>query len=110
MKENIQKDIFVIYLWSNEYLKSAACLNEMGATWIVESDYINIYTPDFDFNNTQYHNCAVDTKKMCIILKDDECCKIGMVELKNKLLERLGLTIDEQEWVYHLDEFMKDIK
>lgn len=42
--------------------------------------------------------------------KDDERCKIGMVELKNKLLERLGLTIDEQEWVYHLDEFMKDIK
>ena len=110
LKENIQKDIFVIYLWSNEYLKSAACLNEMGATWIVESDYINIYTPDFDFNNTQYHNCAVDTKKMGIILKDDERCKIGMVELKNKLLERLGLTIDEQEWVYHLDEFMKDIK
>ena len=65
---------------------------------------------DFDFNNTQYHNCAVDTKKMGIILKDDERCKIGMVELKNKLLERLGLTIDEQEWVYHLDEFMKDIK
>lgn len=49
-------------------------------------------------------------KKMGIILKDDERCKIGMVELKNKLLERLGLTINEQEWVYHLDEFMKDIK
>lgn len=59
----------------------------MGATWIVESDYINIYTPDFDFNNTQYHNCAVDTKKMGIILKDDERCKIGMVELKISYLK-----------------------
>ena len=25
LKQNIQKDIFVIFLWSNEYLKSAAC-------------------------------------------------------------------------------------
>ena len=36
LKENIQK-IFLLYIFGqNEYLKSAACLNEMGATWIVE--------------------------------------------------------------------------
>ena len=110
LKKNIQKDIFVIYLWSNEYLKSAACLNEMGATWIVESDYINIYTPDFNFDNSQYHNCAVDTKNMGIVLQNNEQCKMGMVELKNKLLYNFGLSIGEQEWLYHIDEFMKDIQ
>lgn len=109
LKQNIQKDILVIFLWSNEYLKSVACLNEMGAAWIIESDYINIYTPDFDFNNPQYHNCAVDTRKMGVVLKNDENCKIGMVELKQKLFQNLGLVIDEQEWIYSLDEFMKNI-
>lgn len=68
LKQNIQKDIFVIFLWSNEYLKSAACLNGMGAAWIVESDYINMYTPDFDFNNPQYHNRAVDVLKAIQLL------------------------------------------
>lgn len=109
LKHNIQKDILVIFLWSNEYLKSAACLNEMGAAWIIESDYINMYTPDFDFNNPQYHNCAVDTREMGVVLKNDEHCKIGMVELKQKLIRNLGLAIDEQEWIYSLDEFMKNI-
>lgn len=110
LKENIQKDIFVIFLWSNEYLKSAACLNEMGAAWIVESDYINMYTPDFDFNNPQYRNCAVDVRQMGVVLKNDEHCKMGMVELKWKLIQNLELAIDEQEWIYNLDEFMKKIK
>ena len=110
LKKNIQKDILVIYLWSNEYLKSAACLNEMGAAWIVGSDYLNIYTPDFDFNNPQYHNCAIDQKNMGIILKNDESCTIGMVELKNKLLQNFGISIKEQEWLYHIDEFMKTIE
>lgn len=109
LKQNIQKDILVIFLLSDEYLKSAACLNEMGAAWIIESDYINMYTPDFDFNNPQYHNCAVDIRKMGIVLKNDEHCKMAMVELKQKLIQKLGLLIDEQEWIYSLDKFMKNI-
>ena len=40
----------------------------MGAAWIVESDYINMYTPDFDFNNPQYHNRAVDVLKAIQLL------------------------------------------
>lgn len=109
LKSNINKNIFVIFLWSNEYLKSSACLNEMGAAWISESDYINIYTPDFDFNNPQYHNCAVDTKSMGIVLKNEGQCKSGIVELKNKFVQGFGLDVDEQAWMYYLDEFIKNI-
>ena len=72
--------------------------------------YINMYTPDFDFNNPQYHNCVVDVRQMGVVLKNDEHCKMGMVELKQKLIQNLGLAIDEQEWIYSLDEFMKNIK
>lgn len=109
LKDNINKNIFIIFLWSNEYLKSAACLNEMGAAWICESNYVNVYTPDFDFNNPQYNNCAVDTRKMGIVLNSNEQCKIGIIELKNEIVRGLGLSIDEQEWIFNLDKFMKDI-
>lgn len=47
---------------------------------------------------------------MGVVLKNDEHCKMGMVELKQKLIQNLGLEIDEQEWIYSLDEFMKNIK
>lgn len=109
LKQNMQKHILVIYLISNEYMESAACLNEMGAAWIIENDYVSMYTPDFDFNNSQYHNCAIDTKKMGIVLKNDNQCKMGMVELKEKLINKFGLTIDEKEWIYSLDKFMEKI-
>ena len=51
LRENINNNVFVIILWSNEYLESPACLNEMGAAWVAQTDYTNIYTPYFSFVN-----------------------------------------------------------
>lgn len=109
LKINFNKNLFVIFLWSNDYLKSAACLNEMGAAWVSENDFVNIYTPDFNFDNPQYHNCAVDTRQMGIVLKNDELCKAGMTEFKDRIIKAFNLPESEQQWIYHLDLFMKDI-
>lgn len=51
LRNNIHSRIFRIFLWSNDYLLSPACLNEMGAAWVMKNDFVNIYTPDFNFNN-----------------------------------------------------------
>ncbi len=110
LRMNIYQDVFVIILWSNEYLKSPACLNEMGAAWVTQTDYINLYTPDFAFGNPKYHQCAVDTRKMGAVLNGDENCKASMIEFKNKIIEMFDLTVDEQKSSYLLDQFMKDIK
>ncbi|WRK54181.1 toll/interleukin-1 receptor domain-containing protein [Coprobacillaceae bacterium CR2/5/TPMF4] len=69
LKSNIGKNIYVIFLFSDNYLNSVACLNEMGAAWITETDYVNIYVPNFNFDNPKYRQCMVDTAKMGIILK-----------------------------------------
>ena len=110
LRENIYEQVFVIFLCSNAYLDSPACLNEMGAAWVVHSDYTNIYTPDFTFENSKYYECAVDTRKMGIVLNGDANCKAGLFELKNKILKIFDLTIDEQTWAYLLDHFIEDIK
>ena len=109
LRKSFGRKIFVIFLWSNEYLDSPACLNEMGAVWVTQTDYTNIYVPSFDFNNSKYHLCSVDTKKMGAILDGSENCKLGITELKNKIIDLFGLSIDEHQWIYSLDEFMKDI-
>ena len=110
LRKNINKNVFMIILWSNNYLESPACLNEMGAAWVAQSDYTNIYVPDFEFGNKKYHECAVDTKKMGAVLKNDQHCKTAMIELKNKIQELFSLENDEVKVNYILDEFMKKIR
>ena len=109
LRENIGQRTFVIILWSNEYLESPACLNEMGAAWVMQTDYTNIYTPSFSFGNPKYHECAVDTRKMGAVLNGDSHCKANIIEFKNKIVKMFNLQVDEHTWTYLLDEFVKDI-
>lgn len=109
LRESFGRKIFVIVLWSNEYLDSPACLNEMGAMWVMQSDYTNMYVPTFDFSNPKYYQCAVDKNKMGAVLDGSDNCKASMVELKNKLVDMFELRIDESQWIFSLDQFMKDI-
>ena len=100
----------MIILWSDKYLESPACLNEMGAAWVTQTDYTNIYVPSFSFGNPKYHECAVDTKKMGAVLNGDEHCKASMIELKNKIEELFNLKNDESKVTYLLDKFIDEIK
>ena len=110
LRENFNNKIFMIILWSDAYLESPACLNEMGAAWVTQSDYTNIYNPNFTFGNPKYHQCAVDTRKMGAVLRNDEHCKANMIELKDKILKMFNLEIDEKHFMVLLDEFMKEIE
>jgi hypothetical protein len=109
LRESFDKKIFVIVLWSNEYLESPACMNELGALWVKQTDYSNIYVPSFDFKNPKYFQCAVDKNKMGAILDGSEFCKTSMIELKNKLVDMFELNVEEKQWIYILDQFIKEI-
>lgn len=109
LRQNINTNVFLIILWSNEYLDSPACLNEMGAAWVVQCDYSNLYVPTFDFKNPKYHECAVDTRKMGAVLNGDAHCKQNMIELKNKVQKLFDLPDNEANSTHYLDQFMKEI-
>jgi len=109
LRKNINRNVFMIILWSDEYLESPACLNEMGAAWVTQSDYTNIFTPKFHFGNPKFHECAVDTRKMGAVLNGDSHCKTNMLELKDKILSMFNLEIDEKVATFLLDEFIKEI-
>ncbi|MST89480.1 TIR domain-containing protein [Sharpea azabuensis] len=109
LRNSFSRKIFVIVLWSDEYLNSPACLNEMGAVWVTQSDYTNIYVPSFNFKNPKYAQCAVDTNRMGAILDGSDKCKASITELKDKLIKMFDLSVDEKRWIYILDQFMMDI-
>lgn len=109
LRMHFDSNLFMIILWSDKYLDSPACLNEMGAVWVTQSDYTNIYVPDFSFGNPKYHECAVDTKKMGAVLNGDAHCKASMLELKNKIEDLFGLKNEEAKVMYLLEQFIKEI-
>lgn len=110
LRSHLNSTLFMIILWSDKYLESPACLNEMGAAWVTQTDYTNIYVPSFSFGNPKYHECAVDTNKMGAVLNGDEHCKASMIELKNKIEELFNLKNDESKVTYLLDKFIDEIK
>lgn len=110
LRKHINSNIFMIVLWSNSYLDSPACLNEMGALWVTQADYTNLYVPSFSFGNPKYHECAIDTRKMGALLNGDQHCKAGLIELKNKIQSLFGLKDNEQQSAFLIDETMKLLK
>ncbi len=110
LRSHFNSKLFMIILWSDKYLESPACLNEMGAAWVTQTDYTNIYVPTFSFGNPKYHECAVDTTKMGAVLNGDAHCKANMIELKNKVEGLFGLKNDETRTTFLIDQFIKEIK
>ena len=109
LRKHINSRSYMVFLWSDKYLDSPACLNEMGAAWVVQADYTHMYVPSFDFNNPKYRQCAIDTDEMGIVLKADTNCRIRMLEFKDKIQTLFNLSSDEKKVTSLLDDFIRNI-
>jgi len=72
LKTQITEKPFVIYLLTTEYYDSIACLNEMGAAWIVENDHAAIFSPNFDLSSKEFQNGALDPREIGFYINDEE--------------------------------------
>lgn len=64
LKARITEKPHVIYLLSSEYYSSIACLNEMGAAWVVENEHTIIFTPEFKSSSPEFQNGALDPREI----------------------------------------------
>ncbi len=108
-KEFQNKRILVIFMLSDNYYKSAMCLNEMGAAWVMKKDYYSILLPDYEFKSIKG---AIDASKIAIKLDGDKTeLQNRLIELRNLIQHGLNLKkIDERIWNRKLLDFMKKIK
>ncbi len=105
LKAQINEGAYMIYLLSNNYYDSVACLNEMGAAWVVQNDYTVIGIPDFSFDNPKFSSGAIDPRRIGFTLDN----KKRLVEFKNKILDRFQLQVDEADWNRILDEHIMSL-
>lgn len=64
LKSRISEKPHVLYLLSPEYYQSVACLNEMGAAWVVENEHTMIFTPKFDLSSPGFLQGAIDPREI----------------------------------------------
>ncbi len=110
IRKNINKNVYMIFLLSNNYFESSACLNEMGAAWVMHSDYTNIFLPDFDLHNEKFTGCVVSSSKMSIVLNGDNICNDRMIELKDIICNMFELNISERKVFQLIQNFSNNIK
>lgn len=72
LKSQITQKPFVIYLLSKDYYYSIACLNEMGAAWIIENKHAAIFIPDFDLESLEFQSAALDPRELGFFINDED--------------------------------------
>lgn len=103
LKQQFNKDIFVILILSDNYFDSAACMNEMGATWISTDNYQAVLIPECEYKKIRG---AIDASNICFKLDD----KYRINELRKNLLRFSNANIDDSTWSIRLDEYITEIE
>lgn len=106
LRENINEKIFVIFMLSDNYFDSVACLNEMGAAWVAKNDYEIMATPEFDFSSKKFKDSCINIRQNGMKLNN----WVRITEFKEKLKDRFNITIDEIEWQELIEKYKQQLE
>ena len=100
-------NLYVIFLLSSNYYKRPACLNEMGATWITETNYCSVLLPGFTFSQIEG---AADADAISIALADDNAWE-GLNNLRTDLQKFMNFNLSRDNfWESRRLKFINAIK
>lgn len=101
-------ELHVIFVLSKNYYESTACLNEMGAAWVLKNKYTTFLLPNFDFKEI---DGAINPRKISIKLDDKpEIFNELMLQFKNNILSEFNLpAISESFFLCKLSDFREGI-
>ena len=100
--------LYVIFMLSDNYYKSSACLNEMGAAWVLKTEYTSVLLPGFEYQEIKG---AVNPNKIGLKLDDnEELLKKRLGELKNIVSENFGISVPDMRWEKKRNDFVNTIR
>lgn len=101
-------NLHVLYVLSDNYYSSPACLNEMGAAWVLKTKETTVLAPKFDYREIRG---AINPRKIGLKLDDQiNVVKERLGNLKNDLIEEFGLNdINDPRWELKRDKFIDEI-
>ena len=101
-------ELYVFFILSDSYYQSVACMNEMGAAWILQNKYTTILLPDFEFKEIQG---AINPRRIGLKLDSDETeVKEKLGQLKDILVQEFGLSeMPSVRWERKRDAFISTV-
>lgn len=104
-------DLRVIFVLSENYYESPACLNEMGAAWVLQHRYTTIQLPGFDLLGRKG---VLDQMRISIKLDAQEReLKSRLNELRDSILRELGDSsqrVNYNIWERYRDKFIEKVR
>lgn len=101
-----EHNLFVIFIQSPRYYKSAVSLNEMGAAWVLKTDFCSFLTSDMEFKKMEG---VVNDSKISIKVNEDST-PARLTELKDKLTIFLGLPqVNNIKWERKRQDFINKV-
>lgn len=101
-----EHELFVIFVHSPRYYESPVSLNEMGAAWVLKTNFYSFLTQDMQFERMKG---VVNSDKVAIKV-DAEDAKARLNELKDKLCAAFNLeNISHTKWERKRDRFLEKV-
>lgn len=105
--EFCSNNLFVLFMLSQNYYNSVACLNEMGAAWILKNQYQTILLPGFDYKEVKG---AINPRDISFKLDDKYNRTSAIGEFKENIINFLQLdSVDSSAWDYMREQFFNEI-
>lgn len=99
--------IIPLFMLSENYYHSPACLNEMGAVWVKQKNYFTFLLPDFEFKQIRG---AINPNKKAIKLESNSSkLKADLSIFKDEICSIFGNTINSNRWESVRDDFIRKL-
>ncbi len=104
---NINKELIVIFMLSDNFYDRVSCLNEMGASWALKKEYRSILLPGFNYRKIEG---AIDPNNIGVELGKDNL-RYQLNEIKHQMTDWFHLkSIEDNKWDRIRDNFINKIK
>ena len=106
LKQFYDYNLFVIIVHSHNYYSSPYSLNEMGAAWVLKTDFFSFLVKGFEYNDME----GVINQRAISVKVDVDDAGARLNELKNKLVPLFKQQgVNESRWETLRDEFLERV-
>lgn len=107
LKQFYDYNLFVIIVHSHNYYSSPYSLNEMGAAWVLKTDFFSFLVKGFEYNDME----GVINQRKISVKVDATDASSRLNELKNKLVPLFKPQgVNESRWETLRDDFLKNVR
>ena len=107
LKQFNDYNLFVIIVHSHNYYSSPYSLNEMGAAWVLKTDFFSFLVKGFEFKDMS----GVINDRTISVKVDMDDAGARLNELKNKLVPLFKPQgVNESRWETVRDDFLKNVR